>query len=242
MVQLSGAAIPGVLLCFSAMVLLLFVSVSEPTWDRVSFLNVRMDNGTTHYGCFGYTNHDVGIGYYFSNDRLNSRILHNLTKTLILHPIACGLAGIAFAFGLIGAICHRSGTILMTLIGGLAFLTTFVAWVIDMILFGIARQRYRNDGLWAQYGNANWLTLGALVALILAFCTSAVGSFGRYRKKRAADTTSTGYAPSATHHTTHATPSAAYHVPPSTSTYTAPAAGYAPPTGVTPATYGETTI
>lgn len=125
MVHLAGAALPGVFLCFSAMVLLLFVSVpslafihfvvdrspghqvsiSEPTWHKVSFLNVRQANGTTHYGCFGYTNHDVGVGYYFrcvgllaypyrtmthgecSNDRLNSTVLHNLTKTLILHPI-----------------------------------------------------------------------------------------------------------------------------------------------------------
>ncbi|KAF5326308.1 hypothetical protein D9611_000452 [Ephemerocybe angulata] len=184
MVNVSGAALPGVFLCFSAMVLLLFVSVSEPTWNKVSFLDVRMPNGTTHYGCLGYTNHDVGIGYYFSNGRLNSAVLHHLTKTLILHPIACGLSGIAFAFGLLGATYHRTGTILMALIAGLAFLTTFVAWVIDMILFGIARQRYRDEGLWAQYGNANWLTLGALVALILGFCTSAFGTFGRYRRKR----------------------------------------------------------
>jgi len=182
--KVAGAALPGLLFCFAAMVLLIFVSVSEPTWDRVSFLNVRRDNGTVHYGCFGYTNHPVRLGYYFSNDRLNSRILHHLTKTLILHPIAAGLAGIACFFGLCGLAFSRSGTIFMALLSGLALLTTFVAWVIDMILFGIARQRYRNEGLWAQYGNANWLTLGALVALMLGFCTSAIGAFGRYKRKR----------------------------------------------------------
>lgn len=72
----------------------------------------------------------------------------------------------------------------MTLLAGLALLTTFVAWVIDMILFGIGRQRYRNTGVKAQYGNANWLTLGALVALLLGFCFSACGVFGHYRRKR----------------------------------------------------------
>jgi len=72
----------------------------------------------------------------------------------------------------------------MTLLSGLAMLTTFVAWVIDMILFGIARQRYRDDGESAQYGNANWLTLGALVALLLGFCFSACGIFGSYRRRR----------------------------------------------------------
>jgi hypothetical protein len=72
----------------------------------------------------------------------------------------------------------------MTLLAGLALLATFVAWVVDMILFGIARQRYRDAGDIAQYGNANWLTLGALVALLLAFCASACGVFGRYKRKR----------------------------------------------------------
>jgi len=72
----------------------------------------------------------------------------------------------------------------MALTAGLAALATLVAWVIDMILFGIARQRFREAGQLAQYGNANWLTLGALVALMLGFCASACGVFGRYGKRR----------------------------------------------------------
>lgn len=72
----------------------------------------------------------------------------------------------------------------MTLVAGLAALTTLVAWVIDMVLFGIARSRYRDAGLPAQYGNANWLTLGALVALLLGFCASACGIFGGYGRRR----------------------------------------------------------
>lgn len=70
----------------------------------------------------------------------------------------------------------------MILLAGLALLTTFVVWVIDMILFGIARQRYRDAGEKAQYGNANWLTLGALVAIMLSFCASVCGAFGHYRR------------------------------------------------------------
>ena len=72
----------------------------------------------------------------------------------------------------------------MTLLSGLALLATFIVFIIDMILFGIARQRYRNAGQIAQYGNANWLTLGALVALLLGFCASACGVFGRYSRKQ----------------------------------------------------------
>ncbi|KAF8800271.1 pali-domain-containing protein [Phlegmacium glaucopus] len=179
------SAVPGMLLCFAAMVLLVFVSVSVPSWSKVSFLNIG-ESGPNQlkYGIFGSTGSSPSVGYHFTNPHMNSTILHNLTKTLILHPIAAGLAGFAFFFGICGTANFRIGTVIMTLLAGLALLITFVAWVIDMILFGIGRQRYRNEGEKAQYGNANWLTLGALVALLLAFCASACGVFGRYRRKR----------------------------------------------------------
>ncbi|KAL0956730.1 hypothetical protein HGRIS_002849 [Hohenbuehelia grisea] len=188
----ASAAVPGLFLCFAATVLLIFVCVSSPTWERISFLDVSSGGGEeTHFGVFGFTGSSVGIGYRFApsrlgfNDsRLNSTLLHNLTKVLVLHPIAAGLAGLSFLFGLCGASYHRFGTIMMTLLSGLAFLLTLVVWVIDMVLFGIARHRFRDEGFFAQYGNANWLTLGALVALMLGFCTSVCGSFGSYRRSR----------------------------------------------------------
>ena len=70
----------------------------------------------------------------------------------------------------------------MTLVSALAFLTTLVVWVIEMVLFGTARHHMRDRGLDATWGNANWLVLGALVALFIAFFASLCGSFGRYRK------------------------------------------------------------
>ena len=97
--------------------------------------------------------------------------------------LACGLSGIAFFFGLIG-IVNRFGIFVMNVLAGLAWMTTLVVWIIDMILFGIARQHYRNAGEIAQYGNANWLTLGALVALLLGFFTSACSFFRYNRRKR----------------------------------------------------------
>jgi hypothetical protein len=185
----ASAAVPGLFFCFAAMVLLIFVSVSVPTFDSISFLNVGVGPAQVRYGVFGSTDSDISVGYYFRdtrNGRINSDTLHNLTFALVLHPVAAGLAGLAFFFGLCGASYHRVGTVMMSLLSGLAAIITLVVWVIDMVLFGVVRHRYRDQGVPAQFGNANWLTLGALVALMLGFCAAACGIFGRYRRKREA--------------------------------------------------------
>lgn len=72
----------------------------------------------------------------------------------------------------------------MTLISALAMLVTLVAWVLEMVLFGVARHHVRDHGDSANFGNANWLVLGAFLSLIFAFFGSACGIFGSYRTRR----------------------------------------------------------
>ncbi|KAA1471692.1 pali-domain-containing protein [Dentipellis sp. KUC8613] len=184
-----GQVIPGLFFTFAAMVLLIFASVSSPTWDSIFFMTATSGSRTVHFGAFGFTGSDTHIGYTFdqfgfNNSRLDSATIHNLTKTLILHPIAAGIAGLATLFGLCGASYHRAGTVFMSLLAGLAMLASLLAWVLDMALFGIARSQFRNEGWTAQYGNATWLTLGATVSLLLGFCLGACGVFGHYRRRR----------------------------------------------------------
>ena len=143
-----------------------------------------------------------------SNARINTPAIHNLTKSLIIHPIgkssvsllslfqsltnasiAAGLSGLAVLFGLCESRHHdrrsrrsRPGTILMSLCAALAAILTFAAFIIDMVLFGTVRKRFRDQGIPAQYGNANWLTIGALASLLLAFCLGICGVMHRHRK------------------------------------------------------------
>ena len=121
---------------------------------------------------------------FSSNARLNESTIHGLTAALILHPIAAGLSAIAVLFGLCGASYHRAGTVLMSLAAALATVSAILAWIIDMVLFSIARHEFRNEGWSAQYGNAIWLTLAAAASLLIGFCTSACGVFGNYRRRR----------------------------------------------------------
>jgi uncharacterized membrane protein len=72
----------------------------------------------------------------------------------------------------------------MVLSSSLAALVTFIAFILDIALFSIARHEFRKNGWSSQYGNATWLTLAALIALLLGFCAGGCGVFGSYRRRR----------------------------------------------------------
>ncbi|KAJ6586896.1 pali-domain-containing protein [Mycena vulgaris] len=183
-----AAALLGLLFCLSAAILLTLVSVSTPTWDKISFLDAGSGNAITRFGVFGSTGTHISVGYRFNPSALkfkslNTPVIANLTKALILHPIAAGMAGLAFFSGICGAAFHRAGTVVMVLLAALATVVCLLAFLFDMVLFGIARNSFRSQGITSQYGNACWLTLVALVTLLLGFSTAACGVLARYKKR-----------------------------------------------------------
>jgi len=187
---MANPAFPGLLLCFVAFVLLLFTTISAPIWDKVSFLDADIGGREIHFGVFGFTGSAKRLGYPIdqldtSKPLFNTVVVRNLTYVLILHPIAAAFALVAVIFGFCGT-ATRFGTILMTISASAATVLTLLVWVIDMILFGITRNRLRDQGYSANYGNANWMTLGAWVALMVGTCVSFCGIFGRYRSRSAA--------------------------------------------------------
>lgn len=118
---------------------------------------------------------------------LDSKVLHNLSCTLILHPITGGLAFIALLMGLI-AVCaaSRIATVMMGLAAVLGSIVGLLIFVIDMVLWNVLKNRLHNNNYEAKLGNANWLTLGGVVALMLAACTSMCGACGRFATGRMA--------------------------------------------------------
>ncbi|KAG8818153.1 hypothetical protein FRC17_010920 [Serendipita sp. 399] len=191
----SSPALPGLFCCFAAFVLLVFACVSGNVWSKISFLDAQVNGRVIHFGVFGYTGiNRATVGYNiqdaigsFPDNTLGTQALKALTYVLILHPVAAFFALVACLFGFCGAGFSRIGTILMSLCAALATLITLVVWVVDMSLWGIVRNRIRGHGppgSTANYGNANWLVLGAVVALLLGFCTAAFGSCLPFRRRR----------------------------------------------------------
>lgn len=106
------------------------------------------------------------------------------TRIMVLHPIACGVAFIAF-------LCSIGGGVAGSLAG---VLTAFVAWILvivvlatDFTLFGVVRHHVNGDrtNSKAYFGSAMWLLvasfmlLGLGMAIVLFSCCAA-----RREKKR----------------------------------------------------------
>lgn len=192
---MPSPALSGFFFCFAAMVLLIFVSVSTPVWRNIYFLKATVTE-EIRYGIWGYCVQggdcsNAMLGYAPSIEQVGgnytegSSVLQNFTKVMILHPIAGALALFAVLWGLAGvALASRTCTILMSLTAFLALLASLVAFAIDLALWIIIRNRIRDRGFEAELGNANWLTVGAVAALILGTCTAACGSCGRFATGR----------------------------------------------------------
>lgn len=72
----------------------------------------------------------------------------------------------------------------MVLTSAIATVITLTVFCLDMTLFGVVSARYRVNGVPAQYGNANWITLGAFGALAIGFCFGVRTVYAVYKNKR----------------------------------------------------------
>ncbi|KAK5628968.1 hypothetical protein RRF57_004683 [Xylaria bambusicola] len=90
-----------------------------------------------------------------------------LTKVMVLHPIATGLAFISFVLAL-GA--GFVGSFLAALGAFITFLVTAVVLITDFVSFSIVKSAVNdsNDRVVASYGAASWTTLVAAILCLFA--------------------------------------------------------------------------
>ncbi|KAI1204941.1 pali-domain-containing protein [Annulohypoxylon truncatum] len=110
-----------------------------------------------------------------------------LTRVMILHPIATGLAFIAFLLALGAGIV---GSFLAALISLLTFVVTLVALVCDFVAFAIIKNKINDADVSASatWGAASWTLLASAICSFLAtfvvFFTCCSARMHRRRENR----------------------------------------------------------
>lgn len=193
--MVARGALFGSFLLFAAFALLLVATISSPVFRQISFLDVYQNGQRTSFGVFGYCvggncsprslGYDIpGITQNLGGQNWTNDALIRLTRALILHPIACGLAFIAFVIAIFS---DRIGYLFSSLITFLAFLVSLVAMAIDFGLFTVVRNHINetnNTNISSNFGNAIWLTLAATVILFFATFVVCFSCCTARRKER----------------------------------------------------------
>ncbi|KAK9898442.1 pali-domain-containing protein [Cystobasidium minutum MCA 4210] len=189
---------PGVFFLFCAFVLLIITSVSVPVWDAIRFLRIQTGGTEARLGTWGYCVIQQGVktcsnsrlGYdaddiveiFSDGGNISNSVIRGLTYALVLHPIAAGITLFALIISLTTNWCLD---ICGSLFSFFAFLVALVAFIVDSVLFVTARTRINNDiaGSPASLSNAYWMTLAAVISLLLAAFTVCCGSMTARRRK-----------------------------------------------------------
>jgi hypothetical protein len=114
----------------------------------------------------------------------SSSALKHLTSALVLHPVAAGLAFIAF---LVALFAHRIGFIFASFLAAIAWVVALVLLVVDFVVFGSVRHHVNGSGAaTASFGVAIWLVVAAFVTLFFGSFITCCGCFTdrRHRKSR----------------------------------------------------------
>ncbi|ODN77068.1 hypothetical protein L202_05605 [Cryptococcus amylolentus CBS 6039] len=161
------------------------------TGAEASILGVSVhDDGSCNSPELGYSVFDNPIIAIIidNNSDLSHTTLKNLTKALVLNPIACGLAGLALFTALFAWLCaSRVFEIITFFTVCLASLIAWLAFALDLAIPLVARHKINDDDdsiLSASLGNAMWLALVGAILLTLSICLAGCGVFGRYSSRR----------------------------------------------------------
>jgi len=186
----------GTFLLFAAAILLLITTISAPVVNDIGILKVTLTNksnfhhSSVRFGTFGYCVLDVApadsdqdfctgkhIGYnpaaviseidQTTFDKAGTNTSKALTRVMILHPIACGLAFIAFLLALGSGVC---GAVFAAMVSAIAWVITVVVMATDFVAFGIIKRHVNNDGSGskAEFSVGMWTILAAMILLFFA--------------------------------------------------------------------------
>ncbi|KOS20088.1 pH-response regulator protein palI/prr-5 [Escovopsis weberi] len=197
----------GSVLLLAAMVLLVVVSVTSPVVNDLALMSVTFDRRIGQaekltFGTFGYCVINFNapddchrhLGYhpadvissltnspaFSSADRDSTRIL---THVFVLHPVAAGLAFLAF---LLSLATNLVTSLASAVLAFLAFVATIIALGSEFAAFAIVKHHVNRGGggansvaAHARWGRVIWCVVaagvGTLLASVLVFFTCLAG-------------------------------------------------------------------
>ncbi|GAA5862581.1 hypothetical protein JCM8547_002114 [Rhodosporidiobolus lusitaniae] len=192
----------GTFLLFVSSVLLLVSTITAPVINNLSLLTIETplsdDNKITLGALGGCLVRDdaadsctkTEVGYdatQFISDELPgvstlSSTVDAATSGLILHPICCGLAFLAF---LIAACSYRFGFIFAALIASFTWVVTLVLLIIDIVIFTVLKHKAEDiNTVSAHFGAGFWCTVAALILLFISVFATCFACFSDRRTKR----------------------------------------------------------
>ncbi|MCJ1360484.1 MAG: hypothetical protein MMC33_010489 [Icmadophila ericetorum] len=212
MARTSPAHWVGVIFILIAALLLLITTISAPVIGDIAILKVTLTNSSVlrhssvTFGTFGHCVLDVApaqtdqdycypkhIGYQPATimaqidgngfNRVSADTADGLTRVMILHPIACGVAFIAF---LLSCGAGVVGSLLGFCVAALAWILTLVAMVVDFILFGIIKDHVNSDGSGSHafYSVGMWTILAAMILLFFGMFIVLFTCFSARKERR----------------------------------------------------------
>lgn len=100
---------------------------------------------------------------------ISSGTADGLTRVMVLHPIACGVAFIAFLLSIGGGIV---GSLAGAIAAAVALLLTLIVMATDFTVFGILKNHVNDDrsASTAHFGDAIWLLVSSFILLFLGMC------------------------------------------------------------------------
>ncbi|KAH8831981.1 hypothetical protein DL96DRAFT_1589570 [Flagelloscypha sp. PMI_526] len=174
--------------------LVTYVAISTPVTKAVSLMDVDMSTvgknpptlpGDTNVWAANTDGRKLSIGYDihfyyrdFDDSTVNNNLTHELTKWMVLHPIAAATSLIVLVSSLLAP---ALGFVYVNISLVLAILITTKTFIIDCILWTTFRNNFHGLGVKTRYGNGFWMTLASLILLIMAAALS-FGSKGGYRR------------------------------------------------------------
>jgi len=116
------------------------------------------------------------------NEEQNAQlVLTSITTALVLHPIACGLAWLAWMLSLFYSFRPQPGCFSLCLVlpaASTAGTITTVIFIVDVVFVAVVRSKVwdaSNGDVSVSFGNAVWMVLGAMISAWIAMALTVAG-------------------------------------------------------------------